>query len=66
VTQQPTTNDFALIFEEGMRQIIQQVARDDAIKLYDELIQDQELKDLLGVKFDEARTHILAELLDEG
>ncbi|MFL5662296.1 MAG: hypothetical protein ACJ8BW_13230 [Ktedonobacteraceae bacterium] len=66
VTQQPNNDDFARIFEEGMRQIIQQISREDAIKLYDELMRDKELKDLLGIKYDEARTHINEELLNEG
>ncbi len=54
VTQLPQSRDFNLIFEEGMRQIIKQVSRDDAIKLYEELIQDEELKVLLGENFDES------------
>jgi hypothetical protein len=63
VTHQPQSEDFALIFIEGMRQIIQQVSRDESIKLYNDLIQDEELKILLGEKFNEATKHVFAELL---
>jgi AAA ATPase domain len=66
VTQQSGNDDFASIFEEGMLRIIKQVSSDEAIKLYNELSRDEDLKVLLGVKFDEANAHILKELLNEG
>jgi hypothetical protein len=62
VTQQAQIREFDLIFEEGMRQIIKQVSTDDAIKLYHELIQGEELKVLLGENFDEVSKRILDEL----
>ena len=46
-----------------MRQIIKQVARDDAIKLYNELIWDAGLKDLLGEQFEAVRSRIDNDLL---
>lgn len=63
VARQSTNNDIDLIFEEGMRQIIKQVARDDAIKLYDELFKDANLKNLLGEQFEAVRTRIDNDLL---
>jgi len=65
VTQQARKDDFALIFEDGMRQIIQQVSREEAIKLYNELIQDAGLKILLGEQFESVRSHV-TDLLTEG
>ena len=65
VTHRPENDDFALIFEEGMRQIIQQVSREEAIKLYNELIQDAGLKILLGEQFESVRSHV-TDLLTEG
>jgi hypothetical protein len=64
--QQLKNDDFALIFEEGMRQIIKQVPRDDAIKLYNELIQDAGLKVSLAEQFESVRSRVLTDLLDEG
>lgn len=59
------TEDFALIFEDGIRQIIKQESLGDAIKLYQELKQDEELKDLLGENFDKVQKRIDV-LLEEG
>ncbi len=56
--------DFALIFEDGMRQI-KQGSCGDAIKLYHELIQDEELQNLLGKNFNEVKERI-SRLLEEG
>lgn len=66
ITQRPGSDEFDLIFDAGMRQIIKEVSREDAIKLYSELIRDEELKGLLGKKFDGVSERILAELVDEG
>ena len=65
VTQRPQSREFNLIFEEGIRQIIKQVSRKDAIELYQELSKGEELKDLLGEKFDGVSKRILDELLNE-
>ena len=63
VARQSTSNNFDLIFEEGMRQIIKQVARDEASKLYYELIQDKGLKGLLGEQFEAVKSRIYNDLL---
>ncbi len=60
-----TTEDFVLIFEDGMRQIIKQESLAYAVKLYQELMQDKKLKDLLGENLDQVKKRI-AELLEEG
>jgi hypothetical protein len=65
VAQQPQNRDFDLIFEEGMRQIIKQVSSDDAIKLYEELSLGEELRGLLGKKFDKVSKRVLGKLLNE-
>ncbi len=57
--------DFALIFEDGMRQIIKQESSGAAIKLYQELIQDEELQNLLGKNFKDLKERI-SRLLEEG
>src|SRR6266516_40642 len=66
IVQKQEKDDFALIFEEGMHQITKQVPREEAIQLYEELIQGRDLKTLLGTKFNEVRALLDAELLSEG
>ncbi len=63
--QKATTEDFALIFEDGMRQIIRQESLEYAGKLFQELMQDKEVKDLLGENFDQVQKGI-SKLLEEG
>jgi hypothetical protein len=65
VTSQQGNGDFVLSFENGMRLITKQIARNEAIKLYHELVQDTEVKTLLGAEFDAVTTRILEELLKE-
>ena len=59
------TENFALIFEDGMRQIMQEETAGDAIKLFNELMDSEEIKTLLGENFSEVESHILAELIEE-
>jgi hypothetical protein len=62
VTQKPQSSDFAVMFEEGMRQIAKQVSGSDAIMLYKELMRDKEIEALLGAIFEEVSRRILDEL----
>lgn len=65
ITPHQEEKDFAFIFEEGIRQIIKQVLREEAIKLYNDLIQGTALKVLLGNDFEAVRSRV-ADLLAEG
>jgi len=62
----PKIENFSSIFEEGMRLIIRQESPGDAIKLYNELMQDEELRALLGTDFDRVLTSVFNDLLNEG
>ncbi len=57
----PGIADFSLIFEEGMRHIIEHESSDVAVRLYREFQQDAELKILLGMGFE----RVSALLFDE-
>ena len=61
LTRRSGANDFALLFEQGMRHIMEQITREDAIRLYHDLINETEVKSLLGAKFAEVDAHILGE-----
>jgi len=65
-THVPKINDFPLIFEESMRQIIQEESPAAAIKLFDELLHDEGLKELLGKDFDRIAAIIYESLSEEG
>jgi hypothetical protein len=62
----PKIDDFSLIFEEGMRQIIQEEPPAAAIKLFGELLQDEGLKELLGKDFDRIAAITFESLSEEG
>jgi hypothetical protein len=58
--------DFPGMFEEGMLQVVQQMAMDEVRRLYHELVGDEVLKALLGNMFDEVLTRIFRGVLEEG
>jgi len=67
ITEQKKNGDLAFILLEGMRHIIKQVSREDAIKLFNELFEDEkELKPLQGAQFAKVRDEIFRELVEEG
>jgi len=66
VTGHSQKDDFPFIFEEGMRHIITQITRSDAIKLYNDLVQDEQLTVLLGGQSKEVKARLTDSLVDEG
>jgi len=63
----PKVDDFPSIFEEGMHQIIQEEFPEVSIKLYyEELLQDEGLKELLGKDLDRIASLIYQSLSKEG
>jgi hypothetical protein len=59
-------DDFPILFEEGMLQVVQQASSDDARKLYHELVEDEVLKVLLGQTCDQVLARIFRSVLEEG
>lgn len=66
IINQPERDDFFLTFVKGMRQIIGQVSRNKAIKLFDELMSDEQVIVLLGEQWEQARAQVTESLLEEG
>jgi hypothetical protein len=62
----PLGDDFALIFEAKMKQVIQQALLDEARELYRVLVVDEVLQVLLGQEFDAVLTRIFHSVLEEG
>jgi hypothetical protein len=57
--------DFHLNFVEGIRHIVRQISREEAIKLFLDLLQDEQLLLLLGDQLEPVRTQVMSDLLDE-
>jgi ATPase family associated with various cellular activities (AAA) len=64
-TPDPKVDDFPLIFEQGMRQIIQEESPVISIKLYADLLHDEGLQALLGKDYDRIASLIYEKLSEE-
>jgi hypothetical protein len=66
IAEKRGNDNFAFIFEDGIRLFSRQVSRTYAIEVFNELVAGSELKALLGEDFSKVQASLDAELLSDG